>query len=58
MNWEQIDKDTWRARVHKGWLVKHYEVYELYKDNNDIPFHKTIDFAICFVPDPMHSWAL
>lgn len=46
MNWEKIDECTERARVHKGWLVRHWS------DDGGTRM------AICFVPDPMHGWKL
>jgi len=43
MNWETIDTDSERARVHGGWIVR-------VRQNGAM--------AICFVPDPMHGWTL
>ena len=49
MNWEQIDKMTYRAKVHKGWLVKSYEFVES---------NEPMIVSMAFVPDPMHGWTL
>lgn len=49
MKWEEIDNYTFRAKIHKGWLVKSYEYTE--------PGARPI-VSMCFVPDPMHGWTL
>jgi hypothetical protein len=51
MNWEIIDKYTKRAKVHKGWLVRHISI-TINNDTGD----DHVSMSICFVPDAMHSW--
>lgn len=59
MKWEQVDNFTMRAKIHKGWLVKHYEEVNHFASaaDGDI-IGNWVGFSICYVPDPMHSWTL
>lgn len=57
MNWETIDDNTLRAKIHKGWLVKHFEIITVRDTDNEI-VSKAPHFSICFVEDSMHSWRL
>lgn len=52
--WENIRcrwSDTYRAKVHGGWLVKEmsHSIWGVF-----FP----IGIAICFVPDPNHKWEI
>ena len=52
MEWEQIDKLTYRTKVHGGWLVKHYEdLWNAQGDTIASGFH-----SMCHVPDEKHEW--
>ena len=57
MNWEQIDNDSRRAKVHGGWLVIVFETASTFV-NGEIKFGHEWRPAMTFVPDPLYSWKL
>ncbi len=58
MTWEKVDEQTCRAKIHKGWLVKHYDqVFTMDRGHTEC-ISQANNFAICFVPDPMHVWTI
>lgn len=44
--WEEVSRNTWRAKVHGGWIVKHMSM--------------TTDMqaGMIFVPDSIHEWEI
>ena len=58
MEWEQIDDYHKRAKIKGGWLVKAYE--DILTVLPDLPpeLNREWRISMCFVPDPMHAWAL
>lgn len=60
MEWEEIDGNHHRAKVHGGWLVKAYESVSHDKSLNGGGMQDGWDWrvAMAFVPDPSHEWVI
>lgn len=58
MEFEQIDNYHQRAKVPGGWIVKAFE--NVTHETREQGFADGWDWrvAMCFVPDPNHSWEL
>ena len=59
LEWEDIDEYHRRARIFNGWLVKviedvHVSLHEDMRPQSGYEWR----VAMCFVPDPYHSWEL
>ena len=53
--WENIGKDTWRAKVKNGWVLKCVDQREIYYVNfNQIGISTTMEF----IPDQTHEWKI
>lgn len=54
--WENIARDTWRAKIFDGWILKCVDQREIYYDGgfNQIQISTTMEF----VPDQDHSWKI
>jgi hypothetical protein len=46
--WERLDKDTYRAKVIGGWIVK----------SGWTPEEREVDLSMIFVPDRDHEWVI
>ena len=58
MEWEEIDENHHRAKVHGGWLVKTYESVFHQSDINGMQDGWDWRVAMAFVPDPNHEWKI
>ena len=58
MNWEEIDKYNFRAKVFRGWIVKTYE--DVIHDTDYNGYQSGWDWRVSttFVPDELHEWVL
>lgn len=53
--WENIELDTWRARVIGGWIVKSAHTLRSDEDNED---EFRVSSSMIFTPDPSWGWQL
>lgn len=58
LEWEQVDNFTMRARVHDGWLVKHYEQIMHLSGDEQVCEGTEMQFSICFVRDKLSVWQI
>lgn len=60
MRWEQAGRNTARAKVPGGWIVKHFEQYAMKPPAGIIGAQPKIgvNMAMCFIPDPEHEWTI
>lgn len=58
MIWEQIDPYHKRCKIEGGWLVKAYEDVVHLSDSRGVESGYDWNVAMCFVPDPRHTWRI
>lgn len=57
LEWETVDNQHQRAKIHGGWLVKAYEDV-VHKFGHGIIGGRDFRIAMCFVPDVYYEWRL
>ena len=59
MNWEEIDPETYRAKIFGGWLVKTvHDAVTYFGKDQPAEWGYQWRSAITFVPDPNHEWKI
>jgi hypothetical protein len=56
--WERVDKDTCRAKVFGGWLVKCYETSHQYDHRQETFIEWGCTSSVTFIPDVNHEWEI
>lgn len=56
--WENVVDNTYRMKVHGGWIVRNDIKKHTYHASGDYAWSNTIDSPMCFMPDLNHEWRI